>query len=46
MLVGVTKQFDYNMIQAIMVVYALIIVVVNIIVDLIYTWVDPRVRYN
>lgn len=46
LLVGVTKQFDYNMIQAIMVVYALIIVVVNIIVDLIYTWVDPRVRYN
>jgi ABC-type dipeptide/oligopeptide/nickel transport system permease component len=46
LLVGVTKQFDYNMIQAIMIVYALIIVVVNIIVDLIYTWVDPRVRYN
>lgn len=46
LLVGVTKQFDYNMIQAIMIVYALIIVIVNIIVDLIYTWVDPRVRYN
>jgi ABC-type dipeptide/oligopeptide/nickel transport system permease component len=25
-------------------VYALIIVVVNIIVDIIYTWVDPRVK--
>lgn len=46
LLVGVTKQYDYNMIQAIMVVYALIIVVVNIIVDLIYTFVDPRVRYG
>lgn len=46
LLIGVTKQYDYNMIQAIMVVYALIIVVVNIIVDLIYTLVDPRVRYG
>lgn len=46
LLVGVTKQYDYNMIQAIMIVYALIIVVVNIIVDLIYTMVDPRVRYG
>lgn len=43
-LVGATRQFDYNMIQAIMVVYAIIIVIVNILVDLIYTWVDPRVR--
>lgn len=46
LLIGVTKQYDYNMIQAIMIVYALIIVVVNIIVDLIYTFVDPRVRYG
>lgn len=43
-LVGATQQFDYNMVQAIMVVYALIIVIVNIIVDIIYTYVDPRVR--
>lgn len=43
-LVGATQQFDYNMVQAIMVVYALIIVIVNIIVDIVYTLVDPRVR--
>lgn len=43
-LVGATQQFDYNMVQAIMVVYALIIVIINIIVDIIYTYVDPRVR--
>lgn len=43
-LVGATQTFDYNMVQAIMVVYALIIVVVNIIVDIVYTFVDPRVR--
>lgn len=45
LMVGATKQRDYNLLQAIMVIYALIIVIVNIIVDIIYTWVDPRVRY-
>jgi peptide/nickel transport system permease protein len=44
LMVGATKTRDYNLLQAIMVIYALIIIVVNIIVDIIYTWVDPRVR--
>jgi ABC-type dipeptide/oligopeptide/nickel transport system permease component len=45
-LVGATRQFDYNMVQAIMVVYAFIIVIVNIVVDIVYTYVDPRVRQS
>lgn len=45
-LVGAAKQFDYNMVQAIMVVYALIIVIINIVVDIVYTLVDPRVRQS
>jgi ABC-type dipeptide/oligopeptide/nickel transport system permease component len=44
LMVGATGQRDYTLLQAIMVVYALIIVFVNIVVDLIYTLVDPRVR--
>ena len=44
LMVGATKSRDYNLLQAIMVIYALIIIVVNIIVDIIYTWVDPRMR--
>jgi len=44
LMVGATKQRDYNLLQAIMVIYALIIVVINILVDIIYTWIDPRVR--
>ena len=43
-MVGATEQRDYTLLQAIMVVYALIIVLINIIVDLVYTMVDPRVR--
>jgi len=42
--VGATTRRDYTLLQAIMVVYAFIIVIVNIVVDIIYTWVDPRVR--
>jgi ABC-type dipeptide/oligopeptide/nickel transport system permease component len=44
LMVGATTRRDYTLLQAIMVVYALIIVIVNIIVDIIYTLVDPRTR--
>lgn len=44
LMIGATKQRDYTLLQAIMVVYALIIVIVNILVDIVYTMVDPRVR--
>jgi ABC-type dipeptide/oligopeptide/nickel transport system permease component len=46
LMVGATKQKDYTSLQSIMVVYAFIIVVINIITDLVYTWIDPRVRYS
>lgn len=46
LMVGATKQRDYTMLQAIMVIYSLIIIGINIVVDLIYTMVDPRVRYH
>lgn len=44
LMIGATRQRDYTMLQAVMVVYAIIIVVINIVVDLVYTLVDPRVR--
>lgn len=44
LMVGATTRRDYTLLQAIMVVYALIIVLVNILVDIIYTFVDPRMR--
>jgi ABC-type dipeptide/oligopeptide/nickel transport system permease component len=46
LMVHATKQKDYTTLQSIMVVYALIIVVINLVTDLIYTAVDPRVRYT
>jgi ABC-type dipeptide/oligopeptide/nickel transport system permease component len=46
LMVGATKQKDYTTLQSIMVVYALIIVIINLITDIVYTYVDPRVRYG
>lgn len=36
---------DYNTIQGILVFFALLVVFVNIIVDIIYAYVDPRIRF-
>jgi ABC-type dipeptide/oligopeptide/nickel transport system permease component len=46
LMIGATKQKDYTTLQSIMVVYALIIVIINLVTDIIYTYVDPRVRYS
>ncbi len=45
MMVDSMKQRDYTTIQSIMVVYAFIIVLINLFVDILYGFVDPRVRY-
>ncbi len=36
---------DYSVVQAIVMVSALIIVVINLVVDLLYAYLDPRIRY-
>jgi ABC-type dipeptide/oligopeptide/nickel transport system permease component len=43
MLVGAILQRDYTALQSVMVVYTLFIVVINLITDLIYSVVDPRI---
>lgn len=37
---------DFPLIQASVVMIALVIVFVNFMADMIYTWVDPRIRYR
>ncbi len=39
------RERDYTMVQAIVVLYAVMILVVNLLVDLTYAWLDPRIRY-
>lgn len=37
---------DYNMIQALVMVVVAVFVCVNFVVDLLYAWLDPRIRYS
>ena len=36
---------DYTLIQSIVLVYATVVLTANLVVDLLYAWLDPRVRY-
>lgn len=46
LLVGAIAQRDYTLIQSGLMVFALIILVVNLLVDLSYALFDPRVKYE
>jgi peptide/nickel transport system permease protein len=37
---------DYAVVQAVVLITALMIVVVNLVVDLTYAYLDPRIQYN
>ena len=37
---------DYPLVQAVIIVLAVIYTVVNLGVDLLYAWCDPRIRYR
>ncbi|MEE9567093.1 MAG: ABC transporter permease [Desulfobacteria bacterium] len=39
-------QRDYTMTQALVIVVAATFIVVNFIVDILYAWLDPRIRYQ
>ena len=46
MLVGAINQRDYSALQSIMVIYAAFVVVVNLITDLTYGLLDPRITHR
>jgi ABC-type dipeptide/oligopeptide/nickel transport system permease component len=46
LMVGAMASRDYTMLQSILVIYAGIIVVVNLLTDLTYALFDPRVKYR
>lgn len=39
-------NLDYTMTQGLVMLVVLIFIVTNLIVDLIYAWIDPRIRYR
>ncbi|ETW94887.1 MAG: hypothetical protein ETSY1_32915 [Candidatus Entotheonella factor] len=36
---------DYTLIQSTVIVYALVVLTANLVVDILYSWLDPRIRY-
>ena len=44
LIVGALNQRDYTMLEGMMVIYTLAVVVVNLLSDLAYGFVDPRVK--
>lgn len=37
---------DYTLITGVSLIFALLLVLANLVVDLIYAWLDPRIHYN
>jgi len=46
LMVGAIKQRDYTTLQSVMVFYSVIVVVLNLMTDLIYGLIDPRIQYR
>jgi peptide/nickel transport system permease protein len=46
MLVTAINNQDYPVVQAVVLLIAALVVIINLIIDLSYGWLDPRIRYN
>jgi peptide/nickel transport system permease protein len=44
LIMGGIAQRDYTLLQSVLLVYVVIAVIINIVVDLLYVWIDPRIR--
>ena len=40
------NQRDFNVVQSCVITLALLFISLNLLVDIMYTWLDPRIRYN
>ncbi len=43
---GAVRSKDYTQIQGIVLFFAAVLVALNLLVDLSYAWIDPRIRYG
>ncbi len=46
LMVGAVKNRDYVMVQSIMTIYAMMVVLINLITDLTYGFFDPRIQFR
>ncbi|MFT4063491.1 ABC transporter permease [Paraburkholderia sp.] len=46
LILGALNARDYTLLQGLVIVFAFCVIVVNLLTDLAYAWVDPRVKYQ
>jgi peptide/nickel transport system permease protein len=46
LIIDSTFQRDYTVVSGVMLVFAVVMLVINLIVDLTYSYLDPRIRYK
>ena len=46
LVVRAVQQRDYNLVQGVLLTVTAIYVLVNLLVDLSYAWINPRIRYG
>jgi ABC-type dipeptide/oligopeptide/nickel transport system permease component len=46
LMVGAIKQRDYTTLQSVIVFYSVIVVILNLMTDLVYGLIDPRIQYR
>lgn len=46
LLVDAVLKRDYTLVQGIVLVYALAVILLNLLVDLLYAYIDPRIKYE
>jgi ABC-type dipeptide/oligopeptide/nickel transport system permease component len=44
LIMGGIAQRDYTVLQSVLLVYVLIAIAINFLVDLLYVWIDPRIQ--
>jgi ABC-type dipeptide/oligopeptide/nickel transport system permease component len=44
LIMGGIAQRDYTVLQSVLLVYVVIAILINILVDLLYVWIDPRIQ--
>ncbi len=44
--VSAVGYYDYTLVQGLVLLVAFIFVFTNLVVDMVYAWIDPRIRYG
>ena len=45
-LLGAITTRDYPLVQSLVIIIAVAVMIINLLVDLAYGWLDPRIRYG